>query len=466
MRSQADGKKYEIDMCSGPLAGKILLFYVPLMLSSILQLLFNAADIAVAGNFAGDDALAAVGSTGSLTNLLVNLFIGLSVGANVLVARFYGAGRTEELKDTVQTAVATAVIGGILLVFLGFLVSKPALAIMGTPEDVIAQSVLYMRIYFVGMPFMMAYNFGAAVLRAVGDTRRPLYYLLVAGVVNVLLNLLFVIVFHMGVAGVAAATVVSQAISAALVLRCLVRTDSVYRLEWKGIRIAADKLAKMVQIGVPAGLQGALFSISNVLIQSSVNSFGKVAMAGNTAGSNLEGFVYVSMNAFHQAAISFCGQNYGAMKYKRVAKALFLCLGFVTAVGLAMGIGAYFFAGILLRLYSRNPEVIGYGILRMAFICIPYCLCGMMDVMVGGLRGMGYSVMPMIVSLTGACLFRVVWIYTVFAQNRSLECLYVSYPISWALTFLVHLLCFAVVYGRLLKQGTRQRESGTGAEGL
>lgn len=466
MRSQADGKKYEIDMCSGPLAGKILLFYFPLMLSSILQLLFNAADIAVAGNFAGDDALAAVGSTGSLTNLLVNLFIGLSVGANVLVARFYGAGRTKELRDTVQTAVATAVIGGILLVFIGFFVSKPALAIMGTPEDVIAQSVLYMRIYFVGMPFMMAYNFGAAVLRAVGDTRRPLYYLLVAGVVNVLLNLLFVIVFHMGVAGVAAATVVSQAISAALVIRCLVRTESVYRLEWKGIRIAADKLVKMVQIGVPAGLQGALFSISNVLIQSSVNSFGKIAMAGNTAGSNLEGFVYVSMNAFYQAAISFCGQNYGAMKYKRVARALFLCLGFVTAVGLVMGIGAYLLAGILLRLYSRNPEVIGYGILRMFFICIPYCLCGMMDVMVGGLRGMGYSVMPMIVSLTGACLFRVVWIYTVFAQNRSLECLYVSYPISWALTFLVHLLCFAVVYGRLSKHGIKQRESGTGAEGL
>lgn len=453
---ESNGKKYEIDMCNGPLAGKILLFYFPLMLSGILQLLFNAADIAVAGRFAGNEALAAVGSTSSLTNLLVNLFIGLSVGANVLVARFYGAGQTDELKSMVQTAVATSVIGGVILIFIGFLVSKPALTLMGTPTDVIAHSVLYMRIYFAGMPFMMAYNFGAAVLRAVGDTRRPLYYLLIAGVVNVLLNLLFVIVFQMGVAGVAAATVISQAISASLVIRCLIKTDSVYRLELKDMRIAGDKLVKMVQIGIPAGLQGALFSISNVLIQSSVNSFGKIAMAGNTAGSNLEGFVYTAMNAFHQAAISFCGQNYGAMKYKRVAKSLFICLGFVTIVGLVMGSGAYLFAGTLLKLYSPDAEVISYGILRMSYICVPYCLCGMMDVMVGGLRGMGYSVMPMIVSLTGACLFRVVWIYTVFQQYRTLECLYISYPISWALTFLVHLVCFTVVYRRLCNSSAMQ----------
>lgn len=452
MGAQTGGKKYEIDMCNGPLAGKILLFYFPLMLSGILQLLFNAADIAVAGRFAGNEALAAVGSTSSLTNLLVNLFIGLSVGANVLVARFYGAGQTEELKSMVQTAVATSVIGGVILIFVGFFLSRPALTLMGTPEDVIGHSVLYMRIYFAGMPFMMAYNFGAAVLRAVGDTRRPLYYLSIAGVVNVILNLIFVILFHMGVAGVATATVISQAISAVLVLRCLIKSDSVYRLELRGLRIAKDKLVKMVQIGIPAGLQGALFSISNVLIQSSVNSFGKIAMAGNTAGSNLEGFVYTAMNAFHQASISFCGQNYGAVKYKRMARALFLCLGFVTVVGLIMGSGAYLCAGTLLKLYSTDSEVIGYGILRMGYICIPYFLCGLMDVMVGGLRGMGYSVMPMIVSLTGACLFRVVWIYTIFRQYRTLECLYLSYPISWGLTFLVHLICFTVVYRRLLKR--------------
>lgn len=454
MDSEGSSKKYEIDMCNGPLFGKILVFYFPLMLSGILQLLFNAADIAVVGRFAGNEALAAVGSTSSLTNLLVNLFIGLSVGANVLVARFYGAGQKEELKEMVQTAVATSVLGGILLVFVGFFVSQPALALMGTPDDVIKHSVLYMRIYFAGMPFMMAYNFGAAVLRAVGDTKRPLYYLLIAGVVNVVLNLVFVIVFSMGVAGVATATVISQAISAVLILRCLIKSDGVYRLELKGIKIAGDKLAKMFQIGLPAGLQGSLFSISNVLIQSSVNSFGSIAMAGNTAGSNIEGFVYTAMNSFYQAAISFCGQNYGAKKYNRVGKVLLICEGLVIAVGLLMGNGAYLFAGKLLRLYTTDTEVIRYGILRMAYICIPYFLCGMMDVIVGALRGIGYSIMPMLVSLTGACLFRVVWIYTVFSRNRTLPCLYISYPISWGLTFAVHLVCFIIVYRRLLKKET------------
>ena len=445
-------KKYEIDMCNGPLLGKILVFYVPLMLSGILQLLFNAADIVVVGRFAGNEALAAVGSTGSLTNLIVNLFIGLSVGANVLVARFYGAGQEGELKEMVQTAVATAVAGGVILVFLGFFVSGPALRLMGTPDDVISHSVLYMRIYFCGMPFMMVYNFGSAVLRAVGDTRRPLYYLLAAGVVNVLLNLFFVITLSMGVAGFAAATVISQAISAGLIVRCLILTDSAYRLELKGIRIAGDKLVKMVQIGIPAGMQGALFSISNVLIQSSVNSFGSVAMAGNTAGSNIEGFVYTAMNAFHQAAISFCGQNYGARKYKRMGKVLLICELLVVAVGALMGNAVYFGGGTLLRLYSTDAEVIRYGILRMGYICTLYFLCGMMDVAVGVLRGMGYAIMPMLVSLTGACLLRVVWIYTVFQEYHTLECLYLSYPISWGLTFAVHMVCFAIVYRRLLKR--------------
>lgn len=450
--NKESSKKYEIDMCSGPLLGKIMIFYVPLMLSGILQLLFNAADIAVVGRFAGKESLAAVGSTGSLTNLIVNLFIGLSVGANVLVARFYGAGQEGELKETVQTAVATAVASGVMLVFVGFFISKPALAWMGTPEDVISHSVLYMRIYFVGMPFMMAYNFGSAVLRAVGDTKRPLYYLSIAGVVNVVLNLVFVIFFSMGVAGVAAATVISQAISAALVVRCLVKSDSIYRLELQGVRIVPDKLLKMVRIGIPAGMQGALFSISNVLIQSSVNGFGSVAMAGNTAGSNLEGFVYTAMNSFHQASTSFCGQNYGARQYKRIGKVLVICEALVVAVGALMGNLAYWFAGYLLRLYSDDPDIIRYGILRMSIICTFYFLCGMMDVIVGALRGMGYAIMPMLVSLTGACLFRVVWIYTIFQSYRSLECLYISYPISWTLTFLVHLVCFGFAYRRLWKK--------------
>lgn len=437
-------------MCNGPLFGKILIFYIPLMLSGILQLLFNAADIVVVGRFAGNEALAAVGSTSSLTNLIVNLFIGLSVGTNVLVAHFYGAGQKDELKSMVQTAIATAAISGVILTFLGIFVSRPALGLMGTPDDVIAHSVLYMRIYFAGMPFMMVYNFGSAVLRAVGDTKRPLYYLLIAGVINVILNLILVIAFSMGVAGVATATVISQGISAFLVVRCLIQTDSAYKLVLEGMKIAPDKLLKMFQIGMPAGLQGALFSISNVLIQSSVNSFGSIAMAGNTAASNIEGFVYTAMNSFHQASISFCGQNYGAMKFRRVGKVTAICLGLVTVVGFVMGSGAYLASGVLLRLYSPDAEVIRYGTLRMAYICILYFLCGNMDVMVGTLRGMGYSIMPMLVSLTGACLFRVVWIYTAFRQVPTLECLYISYPISWGLTFLVHLICFAVVYRKLL----------------
>ena len=444
--------KYEIDMCNGPFLGKILIFYIPLMLSGILQLLFNAADIVVVGHFAGSDALAAVGSTSSLTNLLVNLFIGLSVGANVLAARFYGGGQKRELSEMVHTAILTAIVSGFLLVFIGIAVARPALAWMGTPEDVIGQSVLYMCIYFGGMPFTMAYNFGAAVLRAVGDTKRPLYYLLGAGVVNVILNLIFVILFSMGVAGVALATVLSQGISAALVIRCLMVSDADYKLELSKLRIVPDKLWKMLQIGLPAGLQNSLFSISNVLIQSSVNSFGSVAMAGNTAGSNLEGFVYTAMNSFSQTIISFAGQNYGARKYKNIGKILLICQGLVIAVGLTLGNLAYLGSGMLLRLYSPDAEVIRFGALRMSVICTTYCLCGMMDVMVGVLRGLGYSVMPMLVSLTGACLFRVVWIYTIFQDYRTLTCLYASYPISWALTFVAHVLCFVIVYRKLLKR--------------
>lgn len=444
-------KTYEIDMCNGPLLGKIILFYIPLMLSGILQLLFNAADVAVVGRFAGNEALAAVGSTSSLTNLLVNLFIGLSVGANVLVSRFYGAEQFQELKEMIQTAILTALVGGVILIFVGFFVSRPALTFMKTPEDVIDHSVLYMQIYFAGMPFLMTYNFGAAILRAVGDTRRPLYYLLLAGVINVILNLVFVIVFHMGVAGVATATVISQAVSCILILRCLILTDGVYKLNLQGIHFAKDKLLKMMQIGLPAGIQGSLFSISNVLIQSSVNSFGSIAMAGNTAGSNIEGFVYTAMNSFYQASISFTGQNYGAHKFRRIGKVLLYCEGLVILVGLIMGNGAYLLADKLLLLYSDDPEVIAYGVRRIAYICIPYFLCGMMDVIVGSLRGIGCSLLPMFVSLTGACVFRVIWIYTVFAKVHTLPCLYLSYPISWALTFSVHLICFLVLYRRLRK---------------
>lgn len=444
-------KKYEIDMCNGPLLGKILIFSLPLMLSGILQLLFNAADIVVVGRFAGNHALAAVGATSSLINLLVNLFIGLSVGANVLVARFYGSGQEKEIGETVHTAVLTALVGGLFLVFVGLFLSRPLLDLMGTPDDVIEHATLYMRIYFAGMPVMLLYNYGSSILRAVGDTKRPLFYLSIAGVVNVLLNLLFVIVFHMGVAGVALATVLSQCISAFLILRCMMRTESSYKLVLSQLKIHKDKLGKMMKIGIPAGIQGSLFSISNVLIQSSVNSFGSVAMAGNTAASNIEGFVYTSMNALHQTSLSFTGQNFGARNYKRIVKILVMCLGLVTAIGLVLGNGAFLLGRQLLGIYSPDPEVIEYGIIRLSIICTLYFMCGLMEVVVGSLRGMGYAIMPMLVSLAGACGLRVVWVYTVFAMNRSLLVLYISYPVTWGITFLVHLICFMVVFPRAKK---------------
>ena len=437
--------KYEMDMCNGPLLGKIIIYAFPLILSGILQLLFNAADIVVVGRFAGNHALAAVGSTSSLINLLVNLFMGLSVGANVLVAGYYGGNKHKEISETVHTAILTAVFGGILLIFVGFFLSRPLLTLMGTPADVLDHAVLYMQIYFAGMPVMLVYNYGSAVLRAIGDTKRPLYFLMIAGVVNVCLNLVFVIVFHMGVAGVALATVLSQVISAGLIIRCLMNADSSYKLELNKLKFDIDKFIRMMQIGIPAGLQGSIFSISNVLIQSSVNSFGSIAMAGNTAAANIEGFVYMAMNALHQTALSFTGQNMGAGNFKRIYKIMWICLGMVAAVGLLLGNAAYIFGDTLVGIYSSDPEVIQYGVVRLLYICVPYFLCGLMDVMVGVLRGMGYAIMPMIVSLTGACGLRVLWVFTVFASNRSLPVLYLSYPVTWTVTFVVHLVCFMIV---------------------
>lgn len=441
-------KSYEIDMCNGPLLGKILIFAVPLMLSGILQLLFNAADIIVVGRFSGSHALAAVGSTSALINLLVNVFIGLSIGTNVLVAQYYGAKDKENVSETVHTSILVSIICGLVLVVIGLVLAKPILELMGTPENVLDQAVLYIRIYFVGMPVSMLYNFGAAILRAIGDTKRPLYFLFVAGVVNVILNLIFVIVFGMGVAGVALATVISQVISALLIVRCLTSMEGMCRLERKKLRIYSDKFFRMLRIGLPAGMQGAIFSLSNVLIQSSVNSFGAVAMAGNTAASNIEGFIYNSMNAVYQTALSFTSQNVGAKKYRRIGKILGRCLFLVSAVGLIMGLGAYAAGNPLLHIYSSDPEVIQYGLSRMQVICVTYFLCGIMDVMVGSIRGMGYSVMPMLVSLTGACGFRILWIFTVFAWKHTLWILYISYPISWIITAGIHMICYFTVRKR------------------
>ena len=445
-------KTYAVDMINGPLLSRLLIYSIPLVLSGVLQLLFNAADIIVVGKFAGSHALAAVGSTSSLINMLVNLFMGLSVGANVIVARYYGARDWQNCQDSVHTSVAVSILGGFIMIFVGVLLAKPLLEMMATPPDVINHSVLYMRIYFLCMPAFTLYNFGSAILRAIGDTKRPLYFLTVAGVINVVFNLFFVIVLHMGVAGVAIATVISQYVSAALVLICLLNMEGICKVNKKDLKIHPEKFKEMLRIGLPAGLQGTIFSISNVLIQSSINSFGSIVMAGNTAASNIEGFVYTAMNAIYQTSLSFTSQNVGAHKVKRINKILIQCLGIVTVIGLVLGLGSYIFAGDLLRIYSSDPEVIKYGILRMGFVCAPYFLCGIMDVIVGSIRGLGYSIMPMLVSLTGACMFRVIWIYTVFQHLHTLESLYISYPISWALTFSIHLICYSIVHHKYVKK--------------
>lgn len=436
---------FEIDMTNGPLLGKIIKFAIPLALSGVLQLLFNAADMVVAGRFAGSQALAAVGSTGALINLMVNLFIGLSVGVNVLVARAYGSGQLSELDDTVHTAILTSLISGVLLIFIGVGLSKPLLTLMGTPADVIEQSTIYMRIYFVGMPAAMLYNFGAAVLRAVGDTRRPLYFLTAAGLINVCFNLFFVIVLHMGVAGVATATVISQTISAGLVLWCLVKSDAAYKVNLKRLRIVKNKLVQMMKIGIPAGIQGATFSVSNVIIQSTINSFGSIAMAGATASSNLEGFLWTVVDAFTQAAQSFTSQNYGARKPERVKRVCTLCLVMAMGLAFALGGGAYLVGTPLLGLYTSDAQVIEYGLRRMLITCVPYFTIALMNVTVGMLRGLGSSVMPMIMSIVGTCGLRILWIYTVLPLNPTWEMLFLSYPISWAVTGIFQLIAYLYV---------------------
>lgn len=445
MKKQESGSRYEIDMTNGPLLGKIITFAVPLALSGVLQLLFNAADMVVAGQFAGSQALAAVGSTGALINLIINLFIGLSVGVNVLVARYFGAGQQKDLSETAHTAILTSLVSGVALIFIGCGLSRPMLELMGTPADVIDQSVLYMRIYFAGMPVIMLYNFGGAILRAVGDTRRPLYFLTLAGVINVILNLIFVIVFNMGVAGVASATVISQCLSAFLVLRCLVKSDAAYRVDLKQLRIHGAKLKEMMKIGIPAGINGAAFSISNVIIQSTINSFGSIAMAGATAAGNIEGFLWTVVDAFTQAAQSFTSQNLGAKKPQRVKRVYAVCLVLSAVASLVMGGASYLFGNQLLGLYASDAQVIEYGLRRMFITTLPYILIVLMNITVGVLRGLGSSVMPMVMSLVGTCVLRMVWIYTIFPLNKTWEMLFLSYPITWLVTGIFQFICYLVV---------------------
>lgn len=446
-------KKYEIDMCNGPIFRKMMLFALPLMCSGMLQLLFNAADVVVVGQFAGHTALAAVGANSSLINLLTNLFIGLSIGSNVLVARYYGAKKQERLKEAIHTSMLLSIFSGIALTILGLVFAKGILVMMQTPENVLGQAVLYIRIYFLGMTGTMVYNFGSAILRATGDTKRPLYYLFIAGIVNVALNLVFVVAFSMGVAGVAIATAISQCISAGLVVRCMMRETGVLKLELKKLKIVKRDLIDIVKVGLPAGFQGVLFSLSNVVVQSAVNGFGDIIVAGNSASMSIEGFVYIAMNAFYQATISFTSQNVGARRFDRILKILVSGQASVIIVGLVLGNIVILFGHPLVSVYSSDTAVIAAGMKRLGIICSIYFTCGMMDVMVGALRGMGYSVMPMIVSLVGACGLRLIWIATVFRipEYHLVTTVYASYPISWIITFSVHVICFAVVYRKKIK---------------
>ena len=447
-------KSYEMDMCNGPILKKMLLSAIPLMCSSVLQLLFNAADIVVVGRFAGDNSLAAVGSNTALISLLTNLFIGLSIGANVLAARYYGAKQEKALSETVHTSMLLSVYSGIILTVIGLIGAKRILIWMQTPEEVLDLAALYLRIYFIGMTATMIYNFGSAVLRAIGDTKRPLYYLFVAGIINVILNLIFVIVMKLDVAGVALATVISQCISAFLVVRCLMREQGGMKLILKNLHIHKDKFASILKIGLPAGFQGIVFSLSNVVIQSSVNLFGATVMAGNSAAANIEGFVYFAMNAFYQATISFTSQNMGAKNYERINKIVLVGEMCVTVTGIVLGNLMVLGGESLLGFYSSSPEVIEAGMHRLRVISATYALCGMMDVMVGALRGIGYSVMPMIVSLIGACGLRLLWLATIFQVDRfhNVFIIYLSYPITWLITLSVHIICFIWARRKITKQ--------------
>ncbi len=431
--------------------GKMIKFAIPLMLTGTLQLLYNAADIIVVGQFAGTESLSAVGSTGAITNLMINIFLGLSVGTSVVVSKYFGARDYDGMVESVHTSIGIAVIAGIFVAIFGFIATPSVLELMNTPEDVIDKSILYMRIYFLGMPFNMLYNFGAAILRAVGDTKRPLLFLSISGIINVLLNLLLVIVFKMDVAGVAIATITAQAISMVLVLRCLIKSDGALKLYIKKIHIYKEKLIQIAKIGLPAGIQGSLFSVSNVLIQSTINSFGAVAMAGNAAASNLEGFVYVSMNTLHQTDITFASQNFGAKKYKRVRKCLWICLALVAVIGLAVSWIVIGLSQPLISLYNSDPAVIEIGKQRLLYICSVYFICGMMDVLVGQLRGIGSSIIPMFVTLGGVCGLRVLWIYFVCPIYPSLECVYLSYPITWTITALGLLICYLITMRKFPK---------------
>ena len=437
--------KYEIDMCHGSIMDKLISFSFPLMCSSILQLMFNAVDIIVVGRYNGSQALAAVGATTALINIFTNFFIGVSLGANVLAARYYASERDREMSEAVHTAIALALISGIVMAFVGVFVSRFTLEIMGTPGDVIGQSTLYMRIYFMGMPFFMLYNYGAAVLRAVGDTKRPLLFLAASGMTNVVLDLLLVIVIPLGVAGVAIGTVASQMISCILVMRCLYRSEGSYQLRFSRLALKPFYLKRIFQVGIPAGVQSTVINLSNAMLQSSVNSFGSVAMAGYTAANNIMGFLYAAVNAVTQACMSFTSQNYSVGEQKRMDRVLLDCAVLSAGVAAVIGTGAYVFGSQVLRLYTSEAEVIQCGLEVLSITTVPYFLCGIMDLIPGALRGMGHSGVPMVLSIIGTVGVRILWIYVFFRHHRSLFFLFISYPVSWIATILMQVVCYYFV---------------------
>lgn len=437
--------KYEIDMCNGTLMDKLIVFAVPLMISGVLQLMFNAVDIIVVGQYSGSQSLAAVGSTTALINIFTNLFIGISMGVNVLAARFYAAGQDQQMSETVHTAILVALISGVIMTFVGVGMARWALEVMATPDDVIDLSTLYMRIYFLGMPFFMLYNYGAAILRAVGDTRRPLLFLIVAGITNAMLNVILVVKFHMAVEGVAIATVVSQLISCILVLRCLYQSESSYQLRFSKLRVNVSYLSQIFQVGIPAGIQSVVINFSNAMLQSSVNSFGSTAMAGYTAANNLLGFLYASVNSVTQACMSFTSQNYGVGKFKRMDRVLIDCALISVVFAGTLGTIFYVFGSEILQIYTKDPEVIKAGMEISSITTIPYFLCGIMDLFPGAMRGMGRSGVPMILSIIGTVGTRIVWIYGIFPLHRSLFVLFISYPGSWLITIAMQVICFFIV---------------------
>ncbi|HBG00125.1 MAG TPA: MATE family efflux transporter [Firmicutes bacterium] len=446
-----------------PLLSTMFGFALPIMAMNILQLLFNAADMIVVGQFEGSRALAAVGATGSLINLIVNLFMGLSVGTAVVVARDYGARRVEGIRQSVHTSIAVSMVTGVIVAILGIVLSTPLLQMMGTPEDIIHLSTLYMKIYFVGIPASMVYNFGAAILRAVGDSKRPMYFLTVSGVVNVILNIVFVAVLHMGVAGVAWSTVISQYLTMALIMASLSKSESALRFSWKRLKIHKEKIKEIVVIGIPAGLQSLLFSISNVLIQSAVNSFGSVMVAASATAGNVEGLVSTTMNSYYNAAITYTGQSMGAEDYDKIDEIAKISTVFVFATWIVLGGLTILFGRPLLSLYTGDPEVIELGMVRLRIMMTVYFSAGIMSVFPGLTRAMGYSVLPMLSTLVGAWFFRILWLVTVFKWYPTIMVLFAAYPVTWTLAGIGQVLSFFYARGQIRKKAAARKKSSLGA---